>query len=190
MGGQGVLPRPARARRPPRDGRPLPPERRRLLPRHGASLRGHRSQDRGDPRPTPLFPGAPRARAHLHLRGRRPGRDRRPHLPLAREGTPRGRGELRAQPPPGARVVTDPKGLFGPCRTTGRWWVARAVPRAPEKHRPTQGHPLLGVRSHDDGPSPHQGRGELRAQPPPGARVVTDPKGLFGPETDHRPMAG
>jgi hypothetical protein len=35
-----------------------------------------------------------------------------------------------------------------------------------------------------------QGRGELRDQPPPGARVATDPKGLFGPEPDHRPVGG
>ncbi|CAG7607947.1 hypothetical protein SBRY_11093 [Actinacidiphila bryophytorum] len=53
-------------------------------------------------------------------------------MPLPGGPSHQGRGELRDQPPPGARVVTDPKGLFGPCRTTGRWWVARAVPRAPE----------------------------------------------------------
>jgi hypothetical protein len=36
----------------------------------------------------------------------------------------------------------------------------------------------------------HQGRGELRDQPPPGARVVTGRRGLFGSETDHRPVGG
>jgi hypothetical protein len=35
-----------------------------------------------------------------------------------------------------------------------------------------------------------QGRGELRDQPPPGARVVTGPKGLFLSKTDHRPVDG
>ncbi|CAG7597322.1 hypothetical protein SBRY_10070 [Actinacidiphila bryophytorum] len=63
----------------------------------------------------------------------------RARAPLGRRGAPlrravsvfQGRGELRAKPPPGVRVVTGAKGLFGPYRTTGGWWVARAVPRAP-----------------------------------------------------------
>ncbi|CAG6392422.1 hypothetical protein SCOCK_160204 [Actinacidiphila cocklensis] len=60
--------------------------------------------------------------------------------PLPQGGNPQGRGELRDHPPElrmggapttGARVVTGPKGLFGPRRTTGKWVAERAVPRAP-----------------------------------------------------------
>ncbi|CAG7601759.1 hypothetical protein SBRY_10456 [Actinacidiphila bryophytorum] len=54
----------------------------------------------------------------------------------------------------------------------------RAVPRAPG------GVPSLRrVRV-------FQGRGERRDQPPAGARVVTGPKGLFGPKPDHPPVGG
>jgi hypothetical protein len=45
------------------------------------------------------------------------------------------RGTARSAPA-GVRVVSVRRGLFGPCRTTGRWGVARAVPRAPENARP------------------------------------------------------
>jgi hypothetical protein len=43
-------------------------------------------------------------------------------------GAFQGRGELRAQPTTHARVVTVRKGLFGPCRTTGRWGLSAQFP--------------------------------------------------------------
>ncbi|CAG7632857.1 hypothetical protein SBRY_20916 [Actinacidiphila bryophytorum] len=87
---------------------------------------------RGLPAPAPRPPGRWRAERAVP---RAPEK----RSPSVTEGTPQGRGERRDKPPPGARVVTGPKGLFGPCRTTGRRWVAR---------------PRGGSRRPDAGPRP------------------------------------
>jgi glycosyltransferase involved in cell wall biosynthesis len=64
-----------------------------------------------------------------------PGGTPRTPRPAA-EGAPQGRGELRDQPPPGARVVTDPKGQLLSHPDHRPSVAERAVPRAPDMPPP------------------------------------------------------
>src|SRR3954452_10301624 len=75
MGGRGLLPRAARARRPARHDRPGQAQRQRRLPRGRPPVRGDRRPDRrlaGEAARRARL----RARPNLDLRGRRPGRRR------------------------------------------------------------------------------------------------------------------
>ncbi|SEF96387.1 hypothetical protein SAMN05216223_102612 [Actinacidiphila yanglinensis] len=155
-------------------------------------------RSRGPTRPAPTA----KSPDHRPVAGSSRSSPRPCKAPSARKGTPRpGKGHPRGRTAPsrGARnCALSQHGAAGDPhaqpprrspRTTGRWPVARAVPRAPAKHPQPARAPGTGSGAPSRQDRTLQGREELRAQPARRSRGPTRPAPTAKPP-DHRPVAG